>query len=165
MVNYNKSCIYKICCRDNNITEIYIGSTTNFNRRKQEHKSRSLNLNQNIYKYIRKNGGWDNFCMIQLKEVCCENKRELERIEREHIEKYNATLNHLIPTRSSKHYKQLYYQDNKETILKKMKLLMKCKCCKCQFTRHLYARHKKTKKHIDNSAKLITNFFKAYFKN
>ena len=39
MVNYDKSTIYKLCCKDPSISDIYIGSTTNFTRRKGQHKS------------------------------------------------------------------------------------------------------------------------------
>ena len=46
MVNYNKSMIYKICCNDLKIKEIYIGSTTNFTKRKQTHKSYCNNINE-----------------------------------------------------------------------------------------------------------------------
>jgi len=37
-IDYSKSIIYKICCNDINIIDIYIGSTTNFITRKAEHK-------------------------------------------------------------------------------------------------------------------------------
>ena len=42
MVNYNKSTIYKLCCKDTEITDEYVGSTTNFSRRKAHHKSKRL---------------------------------------------------------------------------------------------------------------------------
>jgi len=45
MVNYEKSTIYKIVCKDVNIKDCYVGSTTNFNRRKQEHKYNCNNVN------------------------------------------------------------------------------------------------------------------------
>jgi len=44
MVNYEKSTIYKIVCKDVNIKDCYVGSTTNFNRRKQEHKYNCNNV-------------------------------------------------------------------------------------------------------------------------
>ncbi len=39
MVNYSKGLVYKLCCNDTNIKDIYVGSTTNFIRRKSDHKS------------------------------------------------------------------------------------------------------------------------------
>ena len=58
MVNYNNSIIYKLCCKDTNITDIYVGSTTNFYRRKQDHKQQCNNTNskeynKNAYQFIR----------------------------------------------------------------------------------------------------------------
>ena len=43
MVNYNNSTIYKLCCNDLSVTDIYVGSTTNFKMRKHDHKSRYNN--------------------------------------------------------------------------------------------------------------------------
>ena len=40
-----KKCVYKLKCKDTNITEFYIGSSINFKRRKYNHKSHSNNLN------------------------------------------------------------------------------------------------------------------------
>ena len=130
MINYNKSSIYKICCNDLNIKDIYIGSTTNFTRRKQQHKTRCNNINDKrhnlkLYKCIRDNGGWDNWSMILIENVSCESKLELHKIERDYIEKNNSVLNCQIPSRTKKeynndtkekmkeHYKQ-YRDDNKE---------------------------------------------------
>ena len=41
MVNYNNSMIYKLCCKDLSITDVYVGSTTNFTRRKTQHRHNS----------------------------------------------------------------------------------------------------------------------------
>ena len=38
-IDYSNSIIYKLCCRDVNVKEIYVGSTTNFRARKNQHKS------------------------------------------------------------------------------------------------------------------------------
>ena len=51
MVNYNKSTIYKLCCKDTEITDEYVGSTTNFSRRKAEHKSHCHNENGSAYHF------------------------------------------------------------------------------------------------------------------
>jgi predicted GIY-YIG superfamily endonuclease len=76
MVNYNNSIIYKLCCKDPEITEIYVGSTTNFYRRKQKHKSTCNNSNDkgynlNIYQFIRDNGGWENWQMVEVERYKC----------------------------------------------------------------------------------------------
>jgi len=81
--DYSKTVIYVIKCRDDNITEEYVGSTTNFRSRKWEHKSccnneKSKQYNDKKYQVIRANGGWENWIMIQLEEYPCKNKREAE---------------------------------------------------------------------------------------
>ena len=93
MVNYTKSIIYKLCCKNPEIKEIYVGSTTNFIKRKYKHKSACNNVkdkdyNYNIYKYIRENGGFSNWDMIEIEKHSCNDKNELhKRIIENEIEK------------------------------------------------------------------------------
>mgnify|MGYP003652635705 CR=1 FL=1 len=118
MPDYSKSIIYKLCCKDISITDIYVGSTCNFTRRKSEHKkcchkpTNYSNFYLKVYKFIRENGGWDNWDMIMLEQFSCENKRQKEMKEREWIEKLKATLNMCIPTQTIQElaikYKQKY---------------------------------------------------------
>ena len=98
MVNYGKSIIYKLVCNDTRITECYVGSSTNYYRRKQQHKLDCNNVNgkeYNHYKYrfIRENGGFNNWSMIIIEEYECNNKRELQQRERYYMELLNAKLN------------------------------------------------------------------------
>ena len=120
MVNYSQSIIYKICCRNPDIKEIYIGSTTNFYRRKQEHKSicnnsNIKNYNLNVYKFIRANGNWDNWDMIIIEKFECNDKLELHKQERYWLENLQASLNSQIPNRSKKEH----YDNNKDKIKQK----------------------------------------------
>jgi hypothetical protein len=122
MVNYKNSSIYKICCKDTNIKDIYVGSTTNFNRRKGEHKTKcckeeNKEYNKIVYKFIRENGGFNNWDMVEICKFSCDNKRELHKEERKYLELLDATLNKVIPTRTFKQY----YEDNKDKILEKNK--------------------------------------------
>ena len=78
-----KYTFYKICCLDDNVTEVYIGSTKNFTRRKYGHKHNSTNNNFKLYQFIRNNGGWDNFNMIPIREEECETKIQAIIIEEE----------------------------------------------------------------------------------
>ena len=128
MVNYQDSFIYKICCKDLTIQDIYIGSTTNFKQRKRQHKNcctkeGNLHYNERKYKFIRDNGGWENWDMILIKNVSCESRLELNKIERESYEEYEPTLNYQVPSRSKKEYQKqfvsTYYERNKEKIQKK----------------------------------------------
>ena len=71
MTNYQNAVIYKLCCKDINISEIYIGSTSNMRIRKSVHKNicnntSSRNYNSYVYKFIRENGGFINWYMILL---------------------------------------------------------------------------------------------------
>ena len=124
--------IYKLVSTDINIKEIYVGSTCNFRTRKFNHKGRCNNetdkaYNFNVYKYIRANGGWDTFDMIQLEEVKHDTKQQLHTRERHWIEELKATLNKIIPTRTPAEYRQInkeiinikhaeYYADNKDEL-------------------------------------------------
>lgn len=107
MPDYNNSIIYKLCCSDVSIDDIYVGSTTNFIRRKHLHKQsctneKNINYNIPVYKFIRENGGWENWQMVQICAIQCENKRQLETEERKYIENLGATLNIKIPTREKR---------------------------------------------------------------
>lgn len=126
MVNYNKSSIYKLCCKDINIKEEYVGSTTRFERRKAEHKYRCKSSDNNCYAYqfINENGGIDNWDMIQIEEVNVNNRRELETRERYWIEFLKAELNCNIPSRTKKDIaksQRKYYKNNIEVIAEKAK--------------------------------------------
>ena len=121
-VNYSKGLIYKICCLDTSIKEVYIGSTTNFDQRKKQHKancnsSKSKKYNLNVYKFIRENGGWNNFDMVLIEYYPCETKLELEREERKILEQQDLTLNSCVPTRS----KREWSENNSEKMIEYMK--------------------------------------------
>ena len=96
MVNYQNGMIYKIAHRYS--PYVYIGSTTNFSRRKQEHKSICLNekskqYNQKVYQTIRELGGWDNFEMVLVAKCPCDDKKELHAKEFEYQQLFNVNMN------------------------------------------------------------------------
>jgi hypothetical protein len=104
---------YKLCCDD--CEDIYIGSTSNFANRKNQHKQSINNLNcknYNSYKaqFIREHGGWDNWRMIQIDSKNNITKREAEMYEEELRQKYKPTLNTIksYTTREEEleHYKE-----------------------------------------------------------
>jgi hypothetical protein len=179
MPDYSKCVIYKLCCRDLNIKDIYVGSTCNFTKRKSEHKSRCCNENAKdhnfkVYKIIRDNGGFENWDMILVEEYPCENKLQKLQRERYWYEELKSTLNGDVPGRSDKEYreenkqkiaeqKKEYYEENRKKILEqkkeyhglnKQKILEKRKekiTCDCgsTFTKYTKLRHVRTKKHLD----------------
>ena len=97
-INYDNIHFYKIVCKDLTISDCYIGHTSDFASRKSNHKKSCNddtrhNHNQYVYQVIRENGGWENWDMILIETKTCENGLETRKIEREHIENSNATLN------------------------------------------------------------------------
>ena len=96
-IDYSKAIIYSIVCKTDE-TLIYIGSTTEFTKRKCSHKSDCNNEKSKKHSYpayvmIRANGGWDNFAIKPLKEFPCTNKIQLI-IEEERIRlEFQANLN------------------------------------------------------------------------
>ena len=108
-INISNAIMYKLCCNDINITDIYIGHTTDFESRKRHHKTNCNNKKNNkVYQFIRDNGGWDNWSMIIIEEYLCNTRQEVLNRERELIEEFKATLNSTIPIRTK--------QDKKERI-------------------------------------------------
>lgn len=106
----NEIIFYKFCCKDDNVINCYVGHTSNFNRRKSEHKSRCNNEkdkkhNFKLYQLIREYGGFDNWNMIEIHKQFCKDKRECERIEQGFIEQYISDMN----SRKSFSYDKDYY--------------------------------------------------------
>jgi hypothetical protein len=121
--DYSKCVLYKICCKDPSITNLYVGHTTNISSRKNNH-SRNCNdetskkHNLNVYKCIRENGGWDNWELIKIEELICNCKEDALKRERYWMEKLGATLNKNIPTRTQREYRLEYVKTHQEQINK-----------------------------------------------
>jgi predicted GIY-YIG superfamily endonuclease len=118
-VDYSKSVIYKLCCKDPLIEDIYIGSTTNMKVRKGHHKSLCNNQIYKTYNYqfIRENGGFENWDMIMIEEYSCNSKKELEKRERYWIDELKPSLNSIRPYISKEELKKLkkkHIENNKE---------------------------------------------------
>ena len=163
-INYSKTVIYKIVCNDLEIKEIYVGHTTDFIRRKKHHKFRCKEENYKIYETIRNNGGWDNWCMIEIEKYPCNDSNEATARERHWYETLQANLNMICPNRTQKEYRekhkekmkayqQQYREINREKNVEKTKAKQNeevmCECG-CAVARRNIARHKKTPKHIQN---------------
>ena len=120
MTDYTKTIIYKIQHEDNE-TLLYVGSTTNFTKRKYQHKKDCLKSNYKLYNMIKENGGWDKFNMIQVKEYPCENKRQAEKEENKIMMELKENLISKRPSKERKEYTAQYYIKNKDKILKQKK--------------------------------------------
>jgi hypothetical protein len=160
---------YKIVSKNDNIKDCYVGKTLDFKMRIYKHKSDCYNINCKhynikLYQYIRENGGWDNFNFIEI-ETNEYDKKDSALKERELIEKFNATLNIVIPSRTKKEYEKIYcknyyeknaeiineknreyYEKNVEKIKEKQKEKITCECG-CEIVKNKLSRHLKTKKH------------------
>jgi hypothetical protein len=167
-MDYSRTVIYKICCNDLKITDVYVGHTTNFNQRKYGHKNSCNNesqkhaYNNKVYQTIRDNGGWDNWTMIQICEYPCNSIHEAILEERRYYELLNANLNMDYPGRTHKEYEKIYREKNKTKYLEKWRKYydksktkisdrnkQKYTCC-CGTTLRISdkARHEKRRPHL-----------------
>ena len=116
MPDYSKTVIYKIQ-HEGNESLVYIGSTTDFTKRKCSHKRTCNNPNNRMYNVklytmIRDNGGWNCFRMIQIKKFPCDNKREAETEEDRIMMELKANMNVIRASRSQAEW----YIDNRDKI-------------------------------------------------
>ena len=153
--DYSKGFIYKLCCLDVNIKDIYIGSSTNFKQRKKNHKTECNNekrkeYNSYKYKFIRDNGGWSNWTMIELHKYPCNDKRELECEENRVMIELQSQLNSKKSYRTEEErleYRKQYDLDHKEKIAEQQKQYdIDHKEEKKEYDKKYYEDHKEIKK-------------------
>jgi hypothetical protein len=121
-IDYSNTVFYKIVCKNLTIKELYVGHTTDFRARKNSHKSKCKNVNNNqkVYHFIRENGDWDNWDMIIVHRQSCIDAHEARAIERQYIETLSASLNCNEPGRNLNYFE--YYQLNKDKISERTKI-------------------------------------------
>ena len=181
-IDYSKTVIYKIVCNDENVDYIYVGSTTDFTKRKSRHKydcnkENSTTYNNKKYIQIRENGGWENFKMIEIEKYPCNDNREAEAREEEIRKNLRANANMRrcyitreealgdMKIRNIEYYKhnseniknssKIYYQTNKEKIKNRNSIKHICECGK-NYSHQNKSRHNKSKFH-QNYIKTINN--------
>ncbi len=161
---------YIYCLHNDDLPEYYVGHTVNLYHRWGKHKNQCKTKNYKVYKYIRINGGFDNFKMEILDESYC-SLEEATKLERYYAELLGATLNTQVPSRTKKEYSNKYkksqdkkyrdknreklnkkrterYHNNKDEINEKKKTKITCICgSECAINHR--ARHWKTQKHIN----------------
>ena len=117
MPNYSKCIIYTITTPNG----LYVGSTCNFTRRKNNHKciihnEKARQHNCKLYQNIRENG--DDWVMKPYSEFPCESKMQMsieeERIRRELNANLNSNSCYGIDNEKLQKTKKKYYQDNRE---------------------------------------------------
>ena len=87
-MDYSKTIIYKIEHIENDYL-VYVGHTTNWDKRKCKHKyncyaEKNGHYNLKLYKMIRENGGWENFKMIEIEKnihVMIKEKQRNENVK------------------------------------------------------------------------------------
>ena len=177
MPDYTKTIIYKLINYDYPEL-VYVGSTRNFTKRKQQHKESCLNEKSNkhnlkVYTNIRENDGWENWNMIKICDYPCNNRREAELEEDKYMMELKANMNMIRASRTlkqqyvdkkEKNNKKCkeYNEAHKEEIQQKNKEYRennkekikdykneKIKCdCGCEVTKSNLKQHQRTKKHI-----------------
>ena len=157
IIDYSNTIIYKIICNDHSVTDIYVGHTTNFVKRKYQHKTLcNNNFKLKIYDVIRQNGGWDNWSMVEIAKYCCQDVTEARIREQEHYELLKPTLNTVNPISSSK-YSVLAIDDSISTEKTNHTPEHKFSCLLCHFytsKKSHYNDHLSTLKHKNQ---LISN--------
>jgi hypothetical protein len=184
--DYSKTIIYKLVKNDDyDNANIYIGNTTNFIKRKNYHKSSCYNVMMIDYynkksQYIRDNGGWEEWNMIEIEKYPCNDGNEARAREEYWRCYFNANLNSQKALRTKeeqilyqKEYDKQrcknmdildkqnrnerlnkYYHNNKEKINNKAREKITCECG-CVLSKDTLTRHRKSKKHIE----LIKNIY------
>jgi len=177
-IDYSKTIIYKICCKDLNIADIYVGHTTDFKKRKYCHKSNYYNINKKydynlkVYQFIRANGDWENWDMIEIEKYNAIDSYDAKKRERYWIEELKASLNARIPSRTQneyykdniediKKYKSNYRENKKEFIAKQKKIFYETNKDKInQINKEYHEKNKniinkKTKEYYDKNKDII----------
>jgi hypothetical protein len=122
-MDYSKTIIYKIQHEDNEEL-VYVGHTTNFIKRKNQHKTACSNengksFNYKLYTMIRVNGGWDCFKMVMIEEYPCANLLEACKREDECMRQLKATMNScgaVLDKEKRLEKKRQYRESNKEKL-------------------------------------------------
>lgn len=124
-IDWSKTKIYKIVCKDLSIIECYVGSTINIIRRRCQHKTACNNVASadhalKKYAFIRANGGWDNWELILVEDYLeCTSGEMARQRERFWYETLGSELNRYRPFVSQDEYRKdasAYYESNKERI-------------------------------------------------
>lgn len=126
-MDYSKTVIYKIVCKDVTIKDCYVGHTTNFDGRIKQHRQACYNkiskqYNLNVYKFIRDNGGFENWSVIKIIDVECIDKFHVSQVEREYIELLQPTLNTVFYDKYKEYvikYKEHFIKYINENIIEK----------------------------------------------
>ena len=148
-IDYSNTIIYKITCKDETISDAYVGHTTNFVQRKYAHKMCCINDTTNtsnckLYQVIRNNGGWNNWKMEIIDVISCNDMYDAKKKEQEYVVLLQANLNSVEPLPQPRRTNYRFY------------------CEKCNFKcskQSIYNKHLDTIKHQqDKSVSSTMNY-------
>ena len=143
--------VYRIVDK-NEPSMFYIGSTKDLNHRIKSHKFDCKTMDRKVYKYIRENGGWDNFEFEVIEKYDNYKEKEIEIIQELqpplNMNLYNYDINEYAKAYRNKNKEKIavYYEANKKQILEQRKVRIVCDCG-TSIRKWCLARHIKTKKH------------------
>ena len=170
--------IYKLVCKDEDVTGIYVGSTKKFVKRKNVHRcdSKKEKKTNKLYKCVNSNGGIQNWDFVVLDICTCETQSDAfirEQIWYDELKPELNTYKPQINLEEKRMYKlehdKVYYIENKEKIAecKKQnyvknteKILQRksekiyCVYCDIYYSRGGKSRHYRFSNHLDNLAKI-----------
>ena len=145
------SCIYKIYCKDSNIKDIYIGKAKDYKGRIATHKhSAKKNTEQKLYKFIKENGGFENFDFEIIQELTERNLNIINDIEREYICIYKPTLNTcklIIESKDKAEYHRKYAELYPDKIKNRPSLQYVICSCGDRIQKRYLKTHQKSKLH------------------
>ena len=174
-VDYSKTLIYKLIKNDDYANvNVYVGSTTDFTRRKTEHKNTCNNENRKgytdkKYQFIRENGGWSEWNMVEIEKHNCNDGNEARAREEYWRCHFNAQLNMIKSyttdeerkeynkkqqkeyREQNKELKKERYEQNKSQILEQQKEYKEKKVvceCGCIVRNDYLKEHRQSQKHL-----------------
>jgi len=118
-VDWSNTVLYKLCSNNPLIEDEYVGKSGDFHIRKIAHKSvcnnvKSEGYNYEVYKFIRENGGYDNWDFEILETANLENEKEASNLERYWIEKLKPSLNKNLPAQTPEELAEYNREYNRE---------------------------------------------------
>ena len=147
-------CVYSIQCLDENVKEFYIGSTDDLQQRIRDHHFNYKRYpNRKVYKFIRENGGWDNWEINFIQKFKFLTDDELRIYEQWYLDTYKPELNSkrafvtkqqkIIDSRNNANE---YYKKNKEKInYNRKNKKANCPHCNIEMRKDSIKGHIKTK--------------------
>jgi len=129
-INYQNTIIYQLKCKDTNVSGCYVGHTTDFKIRKNQHKTAcncesKKAYNYKVYKTMRDNGGFENYDMLEIEKYPCNNENEAKLRERHFYDVLDSQLNSIKPIlteiESSVDYQQRYNREYHAKNMEKIK--------------------------------------------